>query len=341
MKVFPLFHKLAQKSMKKQVILLLAVGLTMMGWWSGAGWAQAKLPRIGILTYAGTTDAAAKQWLEPFWRKLAELGWIEGRQVLFEVRRAGGDSSLVAEAASELVRLKVDVIFADSAPSVRAAHAASTTIPIVGADFTNDPVAEGYVENYGRPGKNITGVFLDAPDFAGKWLELLQGIVPNLSRAVVLWDPSPGSAHLQSVKDIARSLRLQLQVIEVREPVDIDRAFSLLRGRPQALIVLPSPTLFLQGERIAKLALEHRLPATSMSLPFAEEGGALAYGPEGDAAYGACAVLVAKILAGTKPGDLPVERPTKIALVVNLKSAKALGLSVPQSILLRADKVIR
>ena len=322
------------------VLLLTFALLTSLGW-TAESWGQAKLPRVGILTYGGTTDREVKQWLEPFRRTLAEQGWIEGKNVLFEYRSAQNDPSRNAEAAAELVVLKVDVIFADSAPSVRAAHAATTTIPIVATDFTNDPIAAGYVESYARPGKNITGVFLDAPDFSGKWLELLKAVIPDLSRAVVLWDPSPGPAHLQGVQAIAQSLRLQLQVIEVSKPEDIDRAFSALRGRPQALIILPSPMMFMQSERIAKLALKHRLPATSMSRLFADAGGTLAYGPERIPAYERAAVLVAKILAGAKPGDLPVERPSKIELVVNLKTAKALGLTIPQSILLRADEVIR
>ena len=322
-------------------VLLFAVALLTSLGWTQESWGQAKLPRVGILTYGGTTDESVKQWLDPFRRKLADKGWIEGQQVAFEYRRAVGDPSQLAEAAADLTRLKVDVIFADSAPSLRAAHAATSTIPLVAVDFTNDPIAAGYVESYGRPGRNVTGVFLDAPGFSGKWLELLKAIVPDLSRAVVLWDPSPGPAHLQAVKGLARSFRLQLQVIEVRKPEDIDRAFSSLRGRPQALIILPSPMMFLQSERIAKLALKHRLPATSMARPFAEAGGTIAYGPERAPAYERSAVLVAKILGGAKPGDLPVERPSKFELVVNLKTAKALGLIIPQSILVRADEVIR
>jgi putative ABC transport system substrate-binding protein len=323
------------------LVLLFAVAvLTTLGW-GEESWGQTKLPRVGILTYGGTTDDEVKEWLSPFRRKLADQGWIEGQQVAFEYRRAVGDPSQLAETAADLTRLKVDVIFADSAPSLRAARAATSTIPIVAVDFTNDPIAAGYVESYGRPGRNVTGVFLDAPGFSGKWLELLKAIVPDLSRAVVLWDPSPGAAHLQAVKELARSLGLQLQVIEVRKPEDIDSAFSALRGRPQALIVLPSPMMFLQSDRIAKLALKHRLPATSMARPFADAGGTIAYGPERAPAYERSAVLVARILGGAKPGDLPVERPSKFELIVNLKTAKALNITIPQSILLRADEVIQ
>ena len=322
--------------------LLFAVALLTSLVWTEESWGQAKLPRVGILSYGGTTDAAMKQWMEPFLRKLAERGWIEGQQVAIEYRRAVGDPAQLAAAAAELVQLKVDIIFADSAPSTRAAHAATSTIPIVGIDLTNDPVAAGYVESYGRPGKNITGVFLDAPDFSGKWLELLKAVVPDLSRAVVLWDPSPGTAHLEAIKGLARSLRLKLQVIEVTTPEDINQAFTALAGRrPQAMVILPSPMMFLQSERLAKLALKHRLPGTSMTRGFAVAGGLITYGPEPIPVFEACAVLVAKILAGAKPGDLPVERPSKFELLVNLKTAKALGLTIPQSILLQADEVIR
>ena len=322
------------------VLFLTAVFLTILGWTEESR-GQAKLPRVGILTYGGTSDEEVKRWLGLFRHKLADQGWIEGQQVAFEYRRAVGDPTQLAEAAADLTRLKVDVIFADSAPSLRAAHAATTTIPIVATDFTNDPIAAGYVESYGRPGRNITGVFLDAPGFSGKWIELLKAIVPDLSRAVVLWDPSPGSAHLQAVQELAQSLRLKLQVIEVRKPKDIDSAFSALRGRPQALIILPSPMMFLQSERLAKLALKHRLPATSMTRGFADAGGTISYGPERAPVYERSAVLVARILGGAKPGDLPVERPSKFELVVNLKTAKALGITIPQSILLQADEVIR
>ena len=337
------YHARAGANVKNRITsaLLFAVALLTSLGWTGETWGQLKLPRVGILTFGGITDEAAKQWVEPFRRKLADEGWIEGRQVAFEYRRAVGDPAQLAEAAADLIGLKVDVIFADSAPSVRAAHAATSTIPIVGIDFTTDPIAAGYVETYGRPGRNITGIFLDAPGFSGKWLELLKAIVPNLSRAVVLWDPSPGPAHLEGVKGLARSSGLQLQVIEVRKPADIVTAFSELRGRPQALIILPSPMMFMQSEQLAKLALKHRLPATSMARRFADSGGSVSYGPERSTAYERVAVLVAKILAGAKPGDLPVERPSKFELVVNLKTAKALGITIPQSILLRADEVIR
>jgi ABC-type uncharacterized transport system substrate-binding protein len=322
------------------VLLVMVALLTSLGW-TGESWAQTQMARVGILTFFDVTDGPPRNqwWFEAFRRTLADQGWIEGKNVVFEYRSALGDDSQLAKAAAELVRLKVDVIWATGAPFARAAYAATRTIPIVAQDFTTDPVAEGYVETYGRPGGNLTGVFLDAPEFAGKWVQLLKAIVPGLSRVAVLWDPSPGTAHLQAVQNVAGSLRVQLQVLEVRKPEDIDRVF--LRGQPQALIILPSPMIYVQNERLAKLALKYRLPATSMARQFAEAGGTLAYGPEPTSVFERCGGLVAKILSGAKPGELPVERPTKVQLVVNLKTAKALGLTVPDSILYRADEVIQ
>jgi putative ABC transport system substrate-binding protein len=322
------------------VLLLTALILTGLAC-SGQSWAQASIPRVGILSFFGGTDDELKEWLKPFSRTLAGQGWIEGKNVSFEYRSVQGGPSRLAETANELVRLKVDVIFADSAPSVRAARAATRTIPIVAIDFTTDPVAEGYVESYGRPGGNVTGVFLDAPEFAGKWFQLLKAMIPGLSRVVVLWDPSPGAAHLHAVQRFAGSFRVRLQVIEVHNPDDIDKAFSALRGHPQAVIILPSPMIYLQSEQLAKLAMKHRLPATSMAYAFAEAGGTITYGPEVISVYERCAGLVAKILGGAKPAELPVERPTKVQLIVNLKTAKALGLTVPESVLYRADEIIR
>ena len=216
------------------VLLVSAALLTTLGLdWRKLGAGEDPARRNPHLLPESADDATLRQWLEPFRRTLAEQGWIEGKNVSFEYRSARGDPSQFAEAAAELVRLKVDVIYAASAPAVRAAYAATRTIPIVAIDFTTDPVAAGYVESYGRPGGNLTGVFLDAPEFAGKWLELLKAMVPGLSRVAVLWDPSPAPRTCKPCKVVARSLRVQLQVVEVRKPDDIDRAFSALRGRPK------------------------------------------------------------------------------------------------------------
>jgi putative ABC transport system substrate-binding protein len=322
------------------VLLLTAAVLTTLAW-TGDAWGQAKLARVGILSFLADTDESTRDyWVGLFRSNLADQGWIEGKTVSFEYRNAHSDPSRFAAAAAELVALEVDVIYALSAPALRAAYAATRTIPIVGIDFTTDPIAEGYVESYARPGGNVTGVFLDAPEFAGKWFELLKAMVPDLSHVSVLWDPGPGATHLRAVRGVARSLDITLQVLEVNKPDNIDKAFSALRGRPQALVILPSPMIYNQSARLARLTLKHQLLATSMALEFANAGGALAYGPELTSAIERIAVLVAKILGGSNPAEIPVERPTRIQLVVNLKTAKTLGLSIPQSILLRADEVI-
>jgi len=322
--------------------LLVSVALLTTLGWTAVSWGQAKIPRVGIITFFPIDDdATARLSLKPFRDMLTAQGWIEGKNVSLEYRSASSDPSRFAEAAAELVRLKVDVIYAQSAPAVRAAYAATRTIPIVAIDFTTNPVVSGYIESYGHPGGNVTGVFLDAPAFSGKWLESLTAVVPGLSRAVVLWDPSPGRAHLEAIQLLAQSLRIKLQVLEVRTPTEIDRAFTMFRGRPQALLILPSPMIYGQSERLAKLAMKQQVPATSMALSFAEAGGAIAYGPELASANERGGFLVAKILRGAKPADLPVERPSKFKLVINLKTAKALGLTVPESVLYRADEVIR
>jgi len=334
----------ARREMPNRVaaaLLLLGALITTLGW-TGEAWGQAKLPRVGFLSFlAATDDPTWEQWIGVFRRGLADQGWIEGKNVAFEYRTAHSDPSRFGEAAAALVELKVDVIMAGSAPSLRAAYAATRIIPIVAIDFTNDPVAAGYAKSYSRPGGNVTGVFLDAPQFAGKWFELLKEMVPNLSRVAVLWDSGPGATHLQAVRSVAGLLDIKLQVLEVQKPADINAAFASLRGWPQAVILLPSPMVFGQSARLARLALEHRLPATSMARDFVDAGGLLNYGTDGTSVTETTANLVAKILDGRKPAELPVQRPAKFLLVVNLKTAKALGITIPQSILLRADEVIR
>ena len=318
------------------VLLALTAFVLIVTSWTGASWAQAKIPRVGIIL----PTAPDQRFIGPFYQTLREHGWVEGKTVAFEVRDAGGDPTQLPGLAAELVRLKVDVLFPVGPPAVRAAFAASRDIPIVAHDLENDPVAAGYAQTYGRPGGNLTGLFLDSPDLAGKWLELLKTLVPGLSRVVVLWDSTSGPVPLDAVRNAAPKLGVKLQVLEIRTPEDINGVPSAFRGHPQAMIVLPSPVMWVQSARLAQLAKKHLLPATSMFVPFADAGGMLAYGPEIAATSEMCAVLVAKILSGAKPGDLPIERPSKFEFVLNLKTARDLHLTVPDTILLRADRVI-
>jgi putative tryptophan/tyrosine transport system substrate-binding protein len=308
---------------------------------TGTTWAQTKIERVGILATAnnvrGQTD-----WLAAagFFRILAEHGWVEGKNVIFEVRVPGVDPTRMAEPAADLVRLKVDVLFPIGPASVRAAFAATRDIPIVAHDLETDPVAAGYAETYSRPGRNLTGLFLDSPDLAGKWLELLKAMVPHLSRVVVLWDATSGPVPLAAVRNAAPALGIKLQVLEIHTPADIDKAPSAFGGRAQAIIALPSPMMYTQNEHLAKLATKRQLPGTSMFIPFADAGGLLAYGPNMVATFEQCALLLAKVLDGAKPGDLPIERPTKFEFVLNMKTARALRLKVPDTVQLRADRLI-
>jgi len=328
--------------MKSRVAAWLLVVSSVAIGWTGQSWAEQKTARVGILTFfAFKDDPTLNFWFKPFRRALVEQGWTEGKNLSFEYRSAQSDPSKFEAAASELARLNVDIILAVGAPAVHAAYAATRSIPIVANDFTNDPVAEGYVKSYGKPDGNLTGTFLDAPDFAGKWFELLKVIVPKLSRVCVLWDPSPGNNHLQAVRSVASSLAVKLKIVEVSTPEDIGRAFSTLKGRPQAMIILPSPLMYVQSARLAEFAAKHRLPATSMARAFADAGGVVAYGPDLISTFQSNAAMVDKILRGAKPGQLPVERPTKFHLVINLKAAKILGITIPATVLQQADEVIQ
>jgi putative ABC transport system substrate-binding protein len=302
--------------------------------------AEANVRRLGMLFLK--SEEVSRQYQAVFYRRLASLGWIEGKNVVFVYASARGDPARFPEAAAELVRQRVDVIYADSAPAVRAAHEATRTLPIVGQDFTTDPVAAGYAESVSRPGGNLTGVFLDAPQISAKWMELLRSVIPGLSRAVALWDPSAGDTHLRAVQSAARAAGVQLHVLEVRRPEDIDRAASSsIPGQPQALIVIPSPIMFLESARVGRFAKKQRLPATSMAQQFVEHGGVLAFGPDQASAYERCAALVSNVLGGAKPAELPIERPAKFDLVVGVRAAKELGLKIPDPVLARADRVIR
>jgi putative ABC transport system substrate-binding protein len=319
--------------------LVLAAILLCVAGWATQSWAQAKMPRVGILLIS--QGALQGTGHVTFTAALAQQGWVPGKNVVLEYRFARGESLQFDAAADELVQLKVDAIMAFSAPASRAAYAATKTIPIVAGDYTNDPVAAGYAQSYGRPGKNVTGVFLDAPEFAGKWIELLRAIVPGLKRVEVLWDPGPGATHLRAVQRAAQPLGIDIQVYEVRTPEEIDKAFAALRGRPQALIILPSPLTYTYSARLADLALQRRLPATFMDRAFADAGGTISYGPDEAETSQRLAVQVAKILNGAKPGDLPIERPTKFNFVINMRTAKALGLKIPDSLFLSAERVSR
>jgi len=315
----------------RTLLVFAAIGLTL----PSAAWAQTKIPRIGVLSFGKSEN------FEHFKQKLSDEGWDDGRNVVLEIRTPNDDPSRFAELAAQLVQMKVDILFPIGPPATRAAFGATHEIPIIAHDLETDPVAAGYARTYSRPGGNLTGLFLDSPELAAKWLELLKASVPGVTRAVVLWDVTSGSVHLDAVKKMAPSFSIKLQVLSIRTPPDIDRAFSQFRGRPRALIVLPSPMMYYESLRLARLAKKHQLPATSMFRPFAEAGGLFAYGPDIPATMDRVAVLLSKVLNGAKPGDIPIERPVKFEFIVNRKAAKALGVTIPDILLSRADEVIR
>jgi putative ABC transport system substrate-binding protein len=307
-----------------------------------AGEAQqaATLPRIGFLFPASLSDPRIPPFPQAFRQGLHELGYVEGQNIAIEFRWAEGQYDRLPGLAAELVRLKVNVIVAAGAPAIQAAKQATETIPIILMNV-GDPVASGIVASLARPGGNITGLSLMSPELVGKQLELLKEVVPKVSRVALLGNPAnPMTALLvRHAQDAAMALGVRLQPLEARDPSEIDKAFAAITTeRAGAVIVLADTVLLDHRARIADHAIRRRLPTVSQ---FAEAGGLLTYGPNLSDQYRRAATYVDKILKGAKPGDLPVEQPTMFELVINLKTARALGLTIPQALLLRADRVIQ
>jgi putative ABC transport system substrate-binding protein len=301
----------------------------------------AKIARIGLLS---SGSAAASPFLDAFHQGLLALGYVEGQNISLDYRYAEGGADRLQELASELIQLKVDVVLAASSRAARAVKEATSVTPIVAVGMSSDPVATGLVESLARPGGNLTGVFVDLPELSGKLLELLKEGAPGISQVVVLWEPAdPGHATLLREVELAgRSLGVQLQSIALDSPDDIDRLSTAVTiSGVGGLIVFSSTTLNAQRARIADLAANKGLPAISPIGGFAAAGGLMSYGPNFADMYRRAATYVDKILKGTKPADLPVERPITFDFIVNLKTAQALGLTMPQSIVQQATEVIR
>jgi len=301
-----------------------------------------KVYRVGYLSTP--TRASVDHILEAFLRRLRELGWIEGQNLIIEYRWADGNVERLPALAAELVRRNVDVIVAPATSAVLAAMNATSSIPVV-MIFPNDPVEMGLVASLRRPGGNITGTTLTAgPEVVGKQLQILKEAIPRASRVAVLSNPAdPGWAtQLREVRAAARSLSIRLQQLEVRSPEEFERAFAaMVRERAEALLVAGGTTFLIHRTNLAELAIKGRLPTMYGNRESVEAGGLMAYAVNMTDFVGHAAVYVDKILKGAKPGDLPVEQPTTFELVVNLKTARALGLTIPQSVLSRADEVIR
>jgi putative tryptophan/tyrosine transport system substrate-binding protein len=296
-----------------------------------------KLPTIGYLGGGGSINQRA--WVDAFVQRMRELGWIEGRTVVIEYRWAEGRSERAAEIAAEFVRLKADVIVTDGTPSIVAAKQATSVIPIVFA-AAGDPVGSGLVASLGRPGGNVTGLSVQAADLAGKRLEILREVIPGLRRLAILARTGSPTAQRREAQAAAHTLGLEVVPAEIRRAEDIAPAFDALKARADALYVFGDPLMATNRIRINTLAQGARLPTIYSQREFVEAGGLMSYGPNFPDLHRRAAEYVDKILRGAKPGDIPVEQPTKFDLVINLTTAKALGLTVPDSLLARADEVI-
>ena len=299
-----------------------------------------KVPRIGVL-HPGA-PATSSHFAAAFDQGLHEHGYREGQNIVLERRFAEAKAERISEIAAELVRLKVDVIVTSTDVGIAAVKQQTQTIPIVMANST-DPVGIGFVGSLARPGGNVTGLSSTSPELSGKRLELLREALPGLSRVAIVWNPDVrgGVLEYKETESAARSMRLQLQSVEVNRTDDFNRASAALTtGRAEALTVAPFSLAFRNRSQIASLAQKNRLPSIYGLREFADAGGLMAYGPNYADGWRRAATYVDKILRGAKPGDLPIEQPTKFELVINLKTAKALGLTIPHSLLLRADQVI-
>jgi putative ABC transport system substrate-binding protein len=303
----------------------------------------AKVHRIGLLGGSPPNSPGGRRAWEGFFQGMRELGYVEGQNILAEGRFYGDRTDRLPALAAELVRLNVDVIVAGAPPAPEAAQRATSTIPIVMANHA-DPVGSGLVASLARPGRNVTGLSTQAPDLAGKRLQLLKEAVPGISRVAVLSNPTiPSQAlELREAKVAAGSLKVQLQMREARAPSDFAGVFSAMtKERAGGVIILTSSMFYAERTRIAELAAQSRVPAIYAVKEFAEAGGLMTYGINIHESFRRAAIYVDKILKGAKPADLPVEQPTKFELVINLKTAKTLGLTIPPSLLQGADEVIQ
>jgi putative ABC transport system substrate-binding protein len=302
------------------------------------GQPAARLARIGVLTIESPTSANIDRLRDG----LRGLGYVEGQHYVLEIRAAEGRLDRLPDLAAELVQVNVDLIVTSGPPAIAAARDATGTVPIVMGRM-DDADAHGFVQSLARPGGNVTGLSFQSGELSGKWLELLRELIPRLSRVAVLWDAGGTAQQARLVEAAARAMGMRPHVLSVRGPADYKGAFEAARrNQDGGMVILASPVLTASRAQLADLALKAGLPTVYYTSRFADAGGLLTYGPrESEFGWHRAAGFIDKILKGAKPSDLPVEQPTVFDLVVNLKTARALGLSIPQSLLLRADRVIR
>lgn len=299
----------------------------------------ASRPEVGFL-YPGPASAANPR-IAAFAEGLRKRGFIDSQNVTIIARTADYDPARVAAYAAELIERKVSAILAVAPKVVQKTRSLTSTIPIVAIDLETDPVKSGLVASLAHPGGNVTGLFFDFPEFSSKWLELLSDIVPNLNRLGVLWDPGTGPVQLDALTAIAVQRGVALTVLKVGQPSGMDAAFqAIVEAKAQAVLMLSSPVFGAIPKQVADLALHYRLPSITLFPEYAEAGGLIAYGTDLLDLFGQSGDIVGKVLAGTSPADLPVERPSRFKLVINLRTAKALGVTISPLLQARADKVI-
>ncbi len=335
---------LCYAAVARGLVIVLAVLTSLTAIWATPLAVRAqpseKIARIAVLRSEDRPlDDRLRQNLAALRAGLQDEGYAEGQHYRLDYHspKSGADAGQVARA---LVRDKVDVIHASGSVAIRAAQTATRTLPIVAHDYETDPVAAGFVATLARPGGNITGMFLDLPEISGKLLELLKTALPGLRRISVLWDPLTGKAQVIAVEQAARALGIEIQILEARDKALEQTARSAAEHKASALLLLGSPVLAASFAKIADVTTANRLPTIALLPAFARAGGLMAYGPDAPDQYRQEGRLVGKILKGANPADLPVERPTKFYFLVNLRTAKTLGLTLPPSLLLRADEVI-
>jgi putative ABC transport system substrate-binding protein len=327
--------------MKKAVVVLVMCALLLAFGVVLEAQQIAKIPRIGYLSGLSPSTSANRR--EAFLQGLRELGYVEGKNIVIESRYAEGKFDRLPGLAAELVRLKVDIIVTAGPQTTRPAKQATSTIPIVMAQDP-DPVGNGFVASLARPGGNITGVATLAPELSGKQLELLKETVPKLSHVAVFGtSTNPGNAqNLREVELAAKAFGVKLQYLDVLSPKDIETAFrAASKGRADGVLMLPGPVLNLQRAQLADLTAKNQLPAIYPQTEYSVVGGLMTYSVNYNDMARRAATYVDKILKGAKPADLPVEQPTKFEFIINLKTAKQIGLTIPPNVLARADKVIR
>ena len=329
--------------MKKKITVLTLCAMLPALCFPAAAQQPKKVPRIGYVSSTGDPNTPGPQ-VEGFRQGLRDIGYIEGRNILVEYRYVEGKLDRAPSLVAELVQLKVDVIVVTLLPAIRAAKQATKTIPIVMVTF-QDPVATGLVDSLARPGGNITGLTGLGRELSGKRLELLMEVVPRISRVAILWDTNaPGPIiGFKEYEAAARALNIPLQSLEVRGPnPDLERAFqTAAKGRALALIAINNPVLNRYAKQIADLAIKNRLPSMYEKSDYVETGGLVSYSANDADQFRRAAYYVDRILKGAKPADLPIEQPMKFEFVINLKTAKQLGLTIPPNVLARADKVIK